>query len=82
VAVTPLSLTDKKAQGVGGCVAVHSESGIDYDLVWDGKSHIVVDHWLIQKTPTGGKATRKATALSADSFDKALRILFGLDLET
>jgi hypothetical protein len=44
VTATPLALSDARA-GEGGCVVIQSTNGITYNLLWDGVSPAVQDHW-------------------------------------
>lgn len=81
VGVTPLSLTDPQVRGAAGCVVLQSD-GVAFDLRWDGSSsHGVGGHWAIIQTAGGSKAKANEQPLTSDTFDDALRRLFGLIIE-
>ncbi|MGO9451264.1 MAG: hypothetical protein ACLQDV_09515 [Candidatus Binataceae bacterium] len=81
--LTPLSLEDEKSGDVGGRAVLRAENGsIVFDLLWDGKSHEVKDHWQIVQTAGGSKANRgKQKPFTGESLDEALKRLFGLIVE-
>lgn len=91
VTATPLALSDSRA-GEGGCVVIQSTNGVIYNLLWDGVSPAVPDHWKIVRAddcarldkapsdyavPRGGLESR-SEPLSERSLDEALDNLFGL----
>ena len=47
VIVTPLSMSDSRAPTGGGCIVMESTNGVTYNLLWDGITSAVRDHWKI-----------------------------------
>src|SRR5260370_16774418 len=47
VIVTPLSMSDSRAPAGGGCIVMQSTNGVTYNLLWDGITSAVSDHWKI-----------------------------------
>src|SRR5260370_24397000 len=47
VIVTPLSMSDSRAPAGGGCIVMQSTNSVTYNLLWDGITSAVSDHWKI-----------------------------------
>lgn len=93
VTVTPLALTDSRAPEQGGCVVMQSTNRVIYDLLWDGKSATLQDHWKLVRvdeharpnilqidrlTVSCGAHAGDVETLCESSLDQALNTLFGL----
>jgi len=91
VTATPLALSDWRARE-GGCVVIHSTNGVIYNLLWDGVSPAVQDHWKIVRADDYARLDKvrsdhavacgglesKSEPLSERSLDETLDNLFGL----
>jgi hypothetical protein len=74
--VKPLSLSDPNVRGAAGCVLLEGQGQV-YRLLWDGgEPRSVVGHWQINDSDGGKKA------LTEDSLDETLEIVFGLTEKT
>jgi len=93
VTVTPLALSDSRAPEHGGCVVMRSTNRVTYNLLWDGKSPTLQDHWKLVRVDDHARANilqldRLTVFCAADagdvqtlcetSLDEALSMLFGL----
>jgi hypothetical protein len=93
VNVTPLSMSDSRAPAGGGCVVMQSTNGVTYNLLWDGSTSAVRDHWKIPRAEDhgankvqldrltvffSGPLQDELTTLDESRLDDALLKLFGL----
>jgi hypothetical protein len=93
VTATPLALSDSRAPEQGGCVVMQSTNRVTYNLLWDGKSATLQDHWKLVRVDNHagpnilqiGRLTVSCAANAGDvetlcetSLDEALNMLFGL----
>lgn len=93
VIVTPLSMSDSRAPAGGGCVVMQSTNGVTYNLLWDGSTSAVQDHWKILRAEDhaankvqldrltvffSGPVQDDMTSLDESRLDEALMKLFGL----
>ena len=93
VTVTPLALSDSRAPEHGGCVVMGSTNRVTYNLLWDGKSTTIQDHWKLVRVddharPNILQIDRLTVSCAAEagdvetlcetSLDEALSMLFGL----
>ena len=94
VTVTPLSMNDSRAPDAGGCMVMQSTNGVTYNLLWDGGSAAVRDHWKIVRADDHHGQTNKVqldhvtvslngplqelASLDEHRLDDALEQLFGL----
>jgi hypothetical protein len=58
VIVTPLSMNDSRAPTGGGCVVMQSTNGVTYNLLWDGSTSAVRDHWKIVRAEDHSEANK------------------------
>jgi hypothetical protein len=97
VIVTPLSMSDSRAPAGGGCVVMQSTNGVTYNLLWDGITSAVHDHWKIVRAEDhasnkvqldrltvffSGPLQDDMTSLDESRLDEALLKLFGLVTDT
>ena len=97
VIVTPLSMSDSRAPAGGGCVVMQSTNGVTYNLLWDGITSAVQDHWKIVRAEDhapnkvqldrltvffSGPLQDDMTSLDESRLDEALLKLFGLVTDT
>lgn len=93
VIVTPLSMNDSRAPARGGCVVMQSTNGVTYNLLWDGNTSAVHDHWKILRAEDhaankvdldrltvffSGPVRDDMTSFDESRLDEALLKLFGL----
>jgi hypothetical protein len=94
VTVTPRPMNDSRAHGGGGCVVMQSTNGVTYNLLWDGSTPAVRDHWRIVPAEAHGQANKveldrltvffsgplpdELAPLDESRLDEALSRLFGL----
>jgi hypothetical protein len=84
VTATPLAVSDSRSSEEGS-VVIQSTNGIIYNLLWDGVSPALPDHWKLVRAddcarPETGRGSyeSKSEPLSERSLDEALDNLFGL----
>lgn len=93
VTITPLSMNDPRAPERGGCIAMRSTNGVTYNLLWDGSSSAVRDHWKLVRAEDHGQVDKvqlerltvffhdplpDSALLDESTLDEALGRLFGL----
>lgn len=98
VTVTPLSMNDSRAPDGGGCVLMQSTNGVTYNLLWDGSTAALRDHWRIVPVEAHGQTNKvqldrltvffngplpdELAPLDEGRLDEALLRLFGLTTGT
>jgi hypothetical protein len=51
-------MNDSRAPTGGGCVVMQSTNGVTYNLLWDGSTSAVRDHWKIVRAEDHSEANK------------------------
>jgi len=84
--VEPRSIAEARSSTASGGLVlltgpITGPTSVGFEFRWDGNSDAFKDHWQITRTQAGATAAKQPKPLSEETFDDALRQIFGVVTE-